>query len=77
MKLLNLNFTTLILRFYLLMAIVIGSFFLGFPLFSLLALPLFAVSLLGITFERKKRVTRVQEVTRTSKVQVGTHQVSH
>lgn len=77
MKLLNLNITTLILRFYLIMAIVIGSFFIGIPLLSLLSLPLFAISLLGITFERKKRVTSGQDVTRTTKVSVTQHQVSH
>lgn len=77
MKMLNLSITTLILRFYLMMAVVIVSFFIGMPLLSLLALPLFAISLLGITFERKKRVTSSQDVTRTSQVSASQHQVSH
>lgn len=77
MKLLSVNFATLILRFYLIMAIVIVSFFIGMPVLSFLALPLFAITLLGITFERKKRVTRGQSVTNTSEVHGARHQVSH
>ncbi len=48
MKLLNLSITSLILRFYLLMAIVIGAGFSGYWAFSLLALPIFFITLLGI-----------------------------
>jgi hypothetical protein len=50
MKLFSLNFGTLILRFYLLMAIVIGAFFIGIPALALLALPVFFVSMMGVKF---------------------------
>lgn len=50
MKLFSLSFSTLILRFYLLMAIVIGAFFIGLPILSLLALPLFFISMMGLKF---------------------------
>ena len=77
MKLLNVNFATLIMRFYLIMAIVIVSFFIGMPWLSMLALPVFAITLLGITFGRKKRDAGRQPVTTASNVPVTGHQVSH
>ncbi len=48
MKLLDLSITSLILRFYLLMAIVVGSGFTGYWVISLLALPVFFSALMGI-----------------------------
>jgi hypothetical protein len=48
MKLLNLSITSLILRFYLLMAIVIGAGFSGYWAIAILALPVFFSALMGI-----------------------------
>jgi hypothetical protein len=50
MKFLSLDFDTVIWRFYLMMAIVIGSFFLGISWLSLLAVPVFFSTLLGMKF---------------------------
>ena len=50
MKLFSLNFSTLVLRFYLLMAIVIGAFFIGYPVLAILALPVFLSSMMGMKF---------------------------
>jgi hypothetical protein len=50
MKILGLNIATLILRFYLLMAIVIIAGFTGVWWLALLALPVFVSALLGISF---------------------------
>lgn len=50
MKLLDLSITTLMLRFYLLMAIVIVAGFLGYWSLALLALPVFFSALMGIRF---------------------------
>lgn len=58
MKLFSLNFGTLILRFYLLMAIVIGAFFLGIPALALLALPVFFVSMMGVKFATPRFISR-------------------
>jgi len=50
MKLFSLNFSTLVLRFYLLMAIVIGAFFIGYPILAILALPVFLMSMMAVKF---------------------------
>ena len=50
MKLLQLNIGTLILRFYLVMAIVIGAGFAGHWWLAILALPVFYSALIGIKF---------------------------
>jgi hypothetical protein len=54
MKFLDLNITTLMLRFYLLMAIVIAAGFSGYWSLALLALPVFFSALMGISFTRTK-----------------------
>ncbi len=50
MKMFTLPFDKLILRFYLLMAVVIVPFFMGVPILALLALPVFLSALLGVEF---------------------------
>ena len=49
MKYFNLRIDTLILRFYLLMAIVLISVFAGIPFMAILALPVFLSGMLGVT----------------------------
>lgn len=52
---------TIILRYYLLMAVVIIPFFIGLPLLALAALPIFIIAILGISFnssEERKEVSR-------------------
>lgn len=51
MKLFNLSFSTIIIRFYLMMAIVIGAMFAGVPLLALLAFPVFFITLVGVQFK--------------------------
>ena len=41
---------TIILRFYLMMGVVIASFFAGFPIFAILALPIFLSIMAGVSF---------------------------
>ncbi len=50
MKLFNVTFSTLIIRFYLMMAIVIGAFFVGYPWLAILSLPVFFITLMGLKF---------------------------
>lgn len=69
MKLLQVNIVTLMFRFYLMMAIVIASFFMGMPWLSILALPVFVISLLGITFDRKFMAARRQKNVKTTKLE--------
>ena len=54
MKLFQVDFSTLILRFYLIMAIVIGAFFLGQPWLAALSLPVFFITLMGIKFSFRR-----------------------
>jgi hypothetical protein len=50
MQFFSISIATAILRFYLMMALVIVPFFLGAPLFALLACPVFLSTILGIKF---------------------------
>ena len=72
MKLFNLNFASLILRFYLLMAIVIGAFFMGYPILAFLALPVFFSAMMGISFSRAKN-----KVTSAARANVSTRKAQH
>ena len=67
MKLLELSVTTLILRFYLVMAIVIGAGFAGQWWFAILALPVFYSCLMAIKFKwpvlrKKTKTVKVHEL---------------
>lgn len=43
----------IILRFYLMMAVIIGSFLLGQPVLALISLPIFLSAMLGVKFNFK------------------------
>ena len=49
------SFETITLRFFLMMAIIIGSFFSGFPILGILALPVFLSALTGVSFTTKAK----------------------
>jgi hypothetical protein len=53
MKLFQVSFTTLIVRFYVLMLIIIAAGFSGYWMIGLLALPVFFSALMGIQFNLK------------------------
>jgi len=44
---------TITIRFFLMMGIIIGSFFSGFPILGILALPVFLAALTGVSFTNK------------------------
>lgn len=80
MKLFNVNFATLILRFYLLMGIVIVAFFIGYSWLAMLSLPVFFISLMGVSFKRNKAAaTSTSSDTQLShtKLSKGFHQPAH
>jgi hypothetical protein len=78
MRLFNVNFATLIIRFYLLMAIVIGAFFAGYPWLALLSLPVFFISLMGIKFTMAGSVPVLKRARKTSHAGTnGVHQPAH
>ncbi len=60
-KMFSLSFDKLILRYYLLMAVVIAAFFAEVPLFALLALPIFLTSILGLSITFPKATTVVED----------------
>ena len=60
-KLFSLSFDKLIIRYYILMAVVIAAFFANVPLLALLALPIFLSSILGVQFILPKATTVVDE----------------
>lgn len=59
MKFFQLNFATVILRFYLMMAVVIGSVFAGQMWLAVLALPIFLTIMLGMSFKRPVATSKV------------------
>ena len=58
MKYLNLPLSTLMLRFYLMMAVVIIAGFSGLWFLSILALPIFFSALLGVSFKRHHSIKK-------------------
>ena len=61
MKLLELQLSTLILRFYLVMAIVIGAGFIGQWWLAILALPVFYSALMGLKFNKAIPLKKSQQ----------------
>ena len=62
MKFLSLDLSTLLIRFYLMMLVIIVPFFIGIPWLAFLALPIFFSALMGVKFNRSvfaaKKVTQ-------------------
>ena len=50
MKFFTASFDTVLIRYYLLMVVVVGSFLIGAPLLAFLALPIFLSAFMGINF---------------------------
>ncbi len=50
------TFDKVLIRFYLMMACVIGGLFAGQPLIAILALPLFLSAILGVSFLPEEKV---------------------
>lgn len=53
MQFFNISLVTIMLRFYLMMAVVIGSLFAGVPWLCILALPIFLSVMLGVTINKE------------------------
>ncbi|TXF91032.1 hypothetical protein FUA23_04305 [Neolewinella aurantiaca] len=53
------TFDKVLIRFFLMMACVIGGLFSGQPLIAVLALPLFLSAILGVSFMPEKEVAEV------------------
>ncbi len=75
MKFFQLDFTTFILRFYLMMAVVIVALFAGYPALASLALPIFLSAMMGIQFTPRLS-TKKQKVSKTSNAHAQ-HQAAH
>jgi hypothetical protein len=62
MRFFALSFDKVLLRFFLMMACVIGGLFTGQPLIAILALPIFLSAVLGISFlpEPQDEATKAQ-----------------
>jgi hypothetical protein len=60
MKITSASFDTVILRFYFMMVIVIGSFVIGYPALAILAVPVFLSALAGVSFKKEKTETQYQ-----------------
>jgi len=60
MKITSASFETVIYRFYFMMAIVLASFFLGYPAFAVLAVPVFLSGLAGVSFKNEAPKTKQQ-----------------
>ncbi len=60
MEFYSLSFDKVILRFYLMMAIVIGSFFAGYPVLAILSVPVFLSIMAGVTFKKPALVAKLK-----------------
>ena len=56
------SFETVLIRFFLMMAVVVGSFTLGYPIFALLALPLFISALAAVSFGKKTHAIKTKKL---------------
>ena len=75
LRFLNIDFGTLMMRYYLMMGIVIVSFFIGLPWLSILSLPVFFTALMGIRFERRTAPgTKAAKATRHTPKTTYTHE---
>lgn len=57
MKLCKASFSTVLLRFYLMMIIIVAAFLMGYPILALFGVPVFLTALMGIDFEIKKSLS--------------------
>ena len=57
MKMFEANFGTIILRYYLLMAVIVAAFFSGYYFLALLAVPIFISALMGTKFTGNNKTT--------------------
>lgn len=74
MKFFQLDFTTVILRFYLMMAVVIVALFTGYPVLASLALPIFLSAMMGIQFTPRLSAKKQESKASNAHVQ---HQAAH
>jgi 1,4-dihydroxy-2-naphthoate octaprenyltransferase len=77
MKLYQLSFTALMLRFYLMMAIIIIAGFSGIWLLSLLALPVFFSGLMGLQFSKLKAIKKTHRSGRPDLRTTGRQVTAH
>lgn len=61
MKILNASFTTVVMRYYLMMSIVIVAFFIGQPLLAYLALPVFLMAILGVSIDYSAIISTIRK----------------
>jgi hypothetical protein len=64
----NLNIDSLIWRFYLMMLAVIIPFFMGYGVFSLIALPVFLSAMFGLSFRHRSQRDNVKAKEKESSV---------
>lgn len=66
----NISLTTVMLRFYLLMAVIIIPLFAGIPALAILALPIFIITILGVEFKigDSRAVAKVKQITQKEKI---------
>lgn len=54
------SFGTVLMRYYLMMAVIVASFTLGYPAFALLSFPIFISAISAISFKNKTHQTNIQ-----------------
>ncbi len=61
MKFFEINVAQMVIRFYLMMAVILISFYLGLYWLAILGLPIFLSALLGVNWENKRRESSSRE----------------
>lgn len=54
MKMFEAKFGTIVLRYYLMMAVVVGAFFFDLPFLAILAIPIFLSAMMGVSLKAGK-----------------------
>ncbi len=58
MKFLEANISTILLRFYLMITVIVGAFYLNVPFLAVLGLPIFLSGLLAVKFGSKAKTPK-------------------
>ncbi|WP_020570116.1 hypothetical protein [Neolewinella persica] len=69
MRFFALTFDKVLIRFFLMMALIIGGMFAGQPLIAVLALPLFLSAMLGVSFLPEEKETTIMTMQKKKAVE--------
>jgi hypothetical protein len=61
------SFETVLLRYFLMMAVIVASFMIGYPVLAILSFPLFISAFTAVSFKKVKAKTNQQSLSKDAK----------